>query len=80
MVLVNCVFATYFRIETRFTNFFSTSIYTVYLFHQLFLIVLLSALGLHYGEPSSFQILLLATVVAFAGAVFHRYQSNPLQF
>lgn len=78
VVLVNCIFANYARTETRLTQFFSTSIYTVYLFHQFFLIATLAALGFHYGEPSSLQILILATGVTLTGVVFHRYVIAPI--
>jgi thiol-disulfide isomerase/thioredoxin len=78
VVLVNCIFTSYARAETKLTRFFSTSIYTVYLFHQFFLIATLAALGFHYNEPSSLQILILATGVTLAGAVFHRYVVAPV--
>lgn len=78
VVLVNCIFASYAHAETRLTRFFSTSIYTVYLFHPLFLIATLAALGFHYNEPSSLQILILATGVTLAGAVLHRYVIAPV--
>lgn len=65
------LFRTFFDRQTSLSKLMTDSIYTVYLFHQVFLISIVSAFGIHANDLGFVSVLILATVVVALSVVFH---------
>lgn len=73
VVLMHWVFIRFFNKGSKVTSLLSSSIYTVYLFHVLILMLLIRLIEAHHGDLSLWLDLTFATIATVLGVLLHRY-------
>nr|WP_256388272.1 acyltransferase family protein [Pseudoruegeria sp. SK021] len=71
VVILIWLFRTFFDRQTSLSRLMTNSIYTVYLFHPVFLISIVSVFGIRANDLGLVALLILATVVVALSVVFH---------